>query len=232
MSSPAKAEEGATPKKKGKLPLIIIGAVLVLGGGGAGAWYFMGSKHAAEPKEVKAKPPVFAALENFTVNLMPEGASQNYLQTAMTLKVADAAVAEDVKQNMAEVRNRILFLLSSKKASELLTTAGKRKLSDEILRETLAVISPGDAEREAKEKKLEKERERKRAARKKAESEEASNGESGETTESAGKGEKSAAKKGADAGSEEEEDEPPPPPRKPPPAPKLLGVLFTSFIIQ
>lgn len=229
MSSPVKAEEGSAPKKKGKLPLIIMGAVLVLGGGGAGAWYFMGSKHSTEPKEVKAKPPVFAPLESFTVNLMPEGASQSYLQTSMTLKVTDAAVAEVVKQNMAEVRNRILFLLSSKKASELLTTAGKRALSDEILRETLAVISPGDAEREAKEKKLEKEREKKVAARKKAESEVGSSAEPGETTETAGKGEKSAPKKGTDAGSEEEEEEPP---RRPPPTPKLLGVLFTSFIIQ
>ena len=229
MSSPAKAEEGAAAKKKSKLPLIIIGAVLLLGGGGAGAWYFMGSRQSAEHKEVKPKPPAFAPLENFTVNLMPEGSSQNYLQTAMTLKAADAAVAEDIKQNMAEVRNRILFLLSSKKASELLTTAGKRKLSDEILRETLAVISPGDAEHEAKEKKLEKERAKKRAAKKKSEDEEGAN-ESAEAPEKSAKS--ASAQKSKDAGDSEEEDEPPPPPRKPPPAPKLLGVLFTSFIIQ
>ena len=123
MAGRAKVEEGDAPKKKGKLPLIIMGAVLVLGGGGAGAWYFMGSRHSAEPQEVKVKPPIFAPLESFTVNLLPEGPSQNYLQTTMTLKVSDNDVAEVIKQNMAEVRNRILFLLSSKKASELLTTA-------------------------------------------------------------------------------------------------------------
>ena len=232
MAGRAKVEEGAAPKKKGKLPLIIMGAVLVLGGGGAGAWYFMGSRHSAEPQEVKVKPPIFAPLESFTVNLLPEGPSQNYLQTTMTLKVSDADVAEVIKQNMAEVRNRILFLLSSKKASELLTTAGKRELSDQILREARAVVAPGDLEREARDKKLEKERELERAARKKAEGEVASSAESGVTTETAGKGEKGEPRKGADAGSEEDQDGAQPPSRKPATTPKLLSVLFTSFIIQ
>lgn len=231
MSSEKKADEGAAGKKKSKLPLIIIGAVMLLGGGGAGAWYFMGAKKKDTAQEApKPKPPVFATLENFTVNLMPEGGSQNYLQTAMTLKVADAAVAEDVKQNMAEVRNRILFLLSSKKASELLTISGKRKLSDEILRETLAVIAPHDIENEAREKRLEKERAKKRAARKKSEEAEGEATEAGEKDDKGAKAQKS--EKSKDGAEEEEEEAPPPPPRKPPPAPKLLGVLFTSFIIQ
>ena len=76
----------------------------------------------------KAKPPVFVSLETFTVNLQPEH-SEQHLQTNLTLKVEDSRTVEEIKLHMPEVRNRILLLLSSKTASQLMTVEGKRKLA-------------------------------------------------------------------------------------------------------
>jgi len=46
--------------------------------------------------------------------------------------VAGAEQATLVKDNMAIVRNRMLLLLSSKKASEINTVEGKQQLASEI----------------------------------------------------------------------------------------------------
>lgn len=131
----ADATEGAPKKGKGKLIIIIVAAVVLLGGGGGAAWYFLHAKksgheevkHEAEP----AKPPVFAKLETFTVNLTADG-EDHYLQTDIELKVADAKVSENIKVHMPEIRNNVLLLLSSKTASNLASVDGKQKLSAEI----------------------------------------------------------------------------------------------------
>ena len=88
--------------------------------------------HQTEAKHEVAKPPVFLPLESFTVNLQPEGADQ-YLQIALTVQVADPAQVELIKLNMPQIRSRLLLLLSSKKASEISTTAGKTALTKEII---------------------------------------------------------------------------------------------------
>jgi flagellar FliL protein len=126
--------EEQAPKKKGKLPLIVA-LVVVLAGGGGGAWFFLfknkGEEAPQEAKAQPAKPPVFVPIENFTVNLTPDG-SEQYLQVSATLKVLDAHAGDAVKQYMPEVRHRILLLLSAKKASQINTVEGRERLSEEI----------------------------------------------------------------------------------------------------
>jgi flagellar FliL protein len=143
----AKAEEAAaSPKKKRSLLKIVLLLTLLLGGAGGGAWYFLQDHEpaasgkpvaakAATAKAVPVKAPVFANLEPFTVNLQHEDASPQYLQVGLVLKVADAAVADAVKLHTPEIRNRVLLLLSGKKASEISTSEGKQSLSKELMRE-------------------------------------------------------------------------------------------------
>lgn len=108
---------------------------LVLALGGGGAWYYFvhtaGAKNVADAPQ-RAAPPVFVVLDPFTVNLQPEGGEQ-YLQVAFTLQVAGQPDVDKIKLYMPQVRSRVLVMLSSKKASELLTPEGKKKLSDEIV---------------------------------------------------------------------------------------------------
>ncbi|MFL9923744.1 flagellar basal body-associated protein FliL [Herbaspirillum lusitanum] len=138
-AAPKGAEAAEAPAKSSKKMLfIIIGVVLVLVlGGGAAAFLLMGGKgkkadaeHAEEKAE--SKTPVFVVIEPFVVNLQQETGDQ-FLQVAMTLQVPSAETAESLKLYMPQVRSRLLMVLSSKKASELLTGEGKRKLTDEIV---------------------------------------------------------------------------------------------------
>jgi flagellar FliL protein len=132
------AAEAPVPKKSGKkLILIIAGMVILLGGGGFAGWYFMRGDAHSKPVEANQPPPppkapVFVLMEPFTVNLQSEGGDQ-FLQTTFTLQVADPAQEELIKAFMPQVRSRLLLLLSSKKASEISTSDGKKKLSDEII---------------------------------------------------------------------------------------------------
>ena len=147
MAQAPQAQE-AVPEKKSSKKLIIIfaAAVLLLGGGGAAAWFFMKKPADGTHKEVKKealKPPVFVTLDTFTVNLQPDP-DQQFLQVDMSLKVADDKQSELIKLHMPEVRNRLLMLLSSKKASEVTTIEGKKVLSEEIVAQVKQPFSPGE----------------------------------------------------------------------------------------
>lgn len=134
MKADPKADAAPVSASKKKLLVIIIMAMLVLGLGGAAAWYFMQGKpdEATAHKTLKAEPPVFVAIEPFTVNLLPENGDQ-YLQIQFTLQVPSLEQVELIKANMPKVRSRVLLLLSGKKASEIMTPDGKRQLSTEII---------------------------------------------------------------------------------------------------
>lgn len=145
------------PAGKKKLIIIVASAVLLCGGASAGAWYMLkgkspaeGDAHAKPVKEVKhAKkdgPPVFLALESIVVNLRTQAPQANgndqFLQTDMTLRLAGLEVLEDVKLQMPEVRNRVIMLLSTKSAEELLTAEGKAELAESLRKAITAVIDP------------------------------------------------------------------------------------------
>jgi len=159
-SAPEAPEVDTSKPKKSrkKLILILLITLVLLGGIGGGAWwYFMGDDEedvagmtpeaiAAKAATKKAKtekiaPPVFVQLEQFTVNLQPE-AGEHFLQIAMTLQVIAKEDVDIIKLYMPQIRSRILLLLTSKKASEISTPAGKNKLSEEIMTQVNQPLTP------------------------------------------------------------------------------------------
>ena len=192
----------AAPKKSKLLPIIAV-TLLLLIAAGAGAWWFLGQSSAEdeEAPEVASKPSIFLPLEQFTVNLQPEE-GQQFLQTAMTLKVHEQEIADAIKAQMPEVRSRVLFLLSSKKPSQLATLEGKNKLIEELMLEVEAALPPA----KGKAKKAKK------------------HAQDDEDAKSAKKG-KNKAKAKAKAKEEAVEAEEPAPRR-------VVAVYFTHFIVQ
>jgi flagellar FliL protein len=162
MAKDAKpAAEGAdvAPAKKSKKLLIIISVlVLALGLAGLGAFFLLGHapEHDDDGEEVaveKAKPakkkkgdrdapPVYVALETFTVNLIPENGDQ-FLQLILSVEVDDPQVGDQLKLYTPKLRNDLTLLLSSKKASELITREGKQILAQEIRDQINGVLDPG-----------------------------------------------------------------------------------------
>jgi flagellar FliL protein len=74
---------------------------------------------------------VYVALDAFTVHLLPELGEQ-FLQVAFSVNVSNTTEEDLLQRHMPKVRNNILILLSSKRASELITKQGKQDLAKEI----------------------------------------------------------------------------------------------------
>ncbi|RJX34172.1 MAG: flagellar basal body-associated protein FliL [Oxalobacter sp.] len=139
-------DDAPKPKKsKKKIIFLLIFFLLLAGGGGGAWWYFMGNDDAkdATKKVDKAGPPIFLSLEQFTLNLQPEGV-EHYLQVSITLQVASKDDVEQIKLYMPQIRSRILLLLTSKKASEIGTLEGKKKLVEEIKAQVNLPVTPQD----------------------------------------------------------------------------------------
>jgi flagellar FliL protein len=125
--------------------LYIAIAFIALSGGGGAWWYLERDAAPGTARPQPPKPPVFAPLDTFTVNLQAEDGNQ-FLQIGLTLRLVDDAATAALKLRMPEVRDRILLLLSAKKASDLLTLEGKRKLSAEIQAAVNAILVPGSVQ--------------------------------------------------------------------------------------
>jgi flagellar FliL protein len=130
---PAAEPSAAKPKKK----LLLIAAAVVVASAlaGGGVWYFMKGKPAGDEEKSNktvSTVPIFVPLDPFTVNLQREQGDQ-VLQVGLSLKIYNADLPEKVKAAMPEIRSSLLLLLSSKHASELVSVAGKKKLANEII---------------------------------------------------------------------------------------------------
>lgn len=132
----------AAPAKSKKMLIIIVAVlVLVLAGGGAAAFFLMGKKNAEDEegaaparKEAPKVAPTFLPMENMVVNLADPGGDR-FAQIGITVEVADAKTAEQVKQYMPSIRSGVLLLVSQRTSEELLQREGKEKLAHDILRE-------------------------------------------------------------------------------------------------
>jgi flagellar FliL protein len=163
MAKEAKHEVEAAPKSGGKKFLIIIIVLLVIVLiGGAGAFLLLKRQNVEEydeeevpvetvrAKKKSAKPlaPVYVAMDAFTVNLVPESGEQ-FVQLIISVEVADVESGEMIKTYTPKIRNNVMMLLSSKKASELLTKEGKEKLAEEIRDQMNQVLDPRARESDA-----------------------------------------------------------------------------------
>ena len=147
----AAAGNDAAVKGGGKKKLIIIVAiVLVVVLVGVAALLMMKNKSHADDEEGAAAeekpaaaahakpgtPPTFVPLDPFTVNLADKEVDR-FAQVGITLEVADAHFADQLKAYMPAIRNNVLLVLSHKTSAELLSAEGKEQLAKEIRREAV-----------------------------------------------------------------------------------------------
>lgn len=140
----ATAEDAET--KKSKLPLIIGLVVLLLGGGGAGA-YFMGvfdSADATEEGAAAAEPVKAAALyakmhPEFVLNYKVDGRG-HFLKVAISLLTREQDVVDAVDQHMPLLRNELIMLFSAVEFDSLKTADGKAALRGSALSAIQAIM--------------------------------------------------------------------------------------------
>ena len=132
-------EEQVPEKKKGsalKWIIIAVIAVFVLGGAGAGAYFFLlkSKQPSAEKKhaeQTKLQVAVFWPMDPFIVNLI-DNEGERYLKVVMQLELSDQMALEELNLLKPKIRDSILDLLSAKTFKEMIDPIGKQRLRDEI----------------------------------------------------------------------------------------------------
>ena len=140
----APAEEPAPSGDGKKLIILIAVAVLLLVGGGIGAWFAFGThpgKKSAATKHAPLAPAQFIALDPpFVVNF--ENDQQvRFLQITAQLMSRDVATIELLKANDPVVRNDLLLLFGGQKYSVISTREGKEQLRAQTLTAVRKVVA-------------------------------------------------------------------------------------------
>jgi flagellar FliL protein len=84
--------------------------------------------HAGSARPVELVP---VPLQPFIVNLSGDN-GRRYLRVVIQLQVKDHKAKEEIEQNLGQMRNRLLFLLSSKTFEDIGSIQGKYQLQEEI----------------------------------------------------------------------------------------------------
>ena len=146
----AEAEGGEAPakaKKKFALPsmkvMIMAGAgLLVLGGGGFGAWKFFAPKN-DKPEVAVAKPATFVDLPEVLVNLSNAGSDRTqYLKVKVTLEIPDKDLVAQINPLMPRVMDAFQTYLRELRPTDLDGSAGLYRLKEELTRRVNTAVAP------------------------------------------------------------------------------------------
>lgn len=147
------------PKNKsGKLPWIIISALLmvILGGGlfvyntyltPLNKGLEAGSKHDEEKDTGKTREKYSYSglsfpLEYFIVNLANVD-EPRYIKVNIELEIENNKVADEIKQKLPLVKDAVITTLSSKRVEDIRSTVGKHQLKQELISKINATLTSG-----------------------------------------------------------------------------------------
>jgi flagellar FliL protein len=135
-AAPAGAQTSAAGKRRVPWLIIIIGAVLVVGGIG-GALVLTHSSQSAHSKTGAAPkpsgPPLYLALDPpFVVNFQADQLVR-FLQVSVEVMSRDPKTVDLLKNNDPLLRNDLLILLANQKYSVISTPTGKEQLRTDAL---------------------------------------------------------------------------------------------------
>jgi flagellar FliL protein len=142
------AESGEGEKPQGRFSLkrilIIVGALAVLGGGGAGAYLMFGHGKETKPAVAAVKPPAFLDVPEVLVNLTNTGGERTqYLKVKIVLELPDSTMQPQVQTTMPRVMDAFQTYLRELRPSDLEGSAGLYRLKEELTRRVNVAVAPG-----------------------------------------------------------------------------------------
>jgi len=142
----AESGEGEKPKRRFSLKfiLVIMGAVVLLGGGGTGAYLMFGHSKETKPAVAAVKPPAFLDVPEVLVNLSNAGSDRTqYLKVKIVLELPDSTMQPQVQTTMPRVMDAFQTYLRELRPSDLEGSAGLYRLKEELTRRVNVAVAPG-----------------------------------------------------------------------------------------
>jgi flagellar FliL protein len=139
-------EEGGEKPAKKKLPIkliaIVAGALVVLGGGGFGAYTFLSHKEPPAAAAV-AKPAVFFDVPEVLVNLSSQNTDRTqYLKVKVVLELSDPKLKDLIQPVLPRLTDTFQTYLRELRPTDLDGSAGLYRLKEELTRRVNAAIAP------------------------------------------------------------------------------------------
>jgi flagellar FliL protein len=144
----------AAPKKglgkflSKKMLMIAVPALLLVVGGGAGAYFLMAPKDGAA-KETKAEdaplvPPqvAFSDMTDILVNIQSNDGAPAYLKLAVSLELADDAEKTALQPLLPRITDQFQAYLRELRLDDLKGSAGVLRLKQELLRRVNVAAAP------------------------------------------------------------------------------------------
>jgi flagellar protein FliL len=141
------ASDAAQSGQKRKLPLKLIimatAGIIVLVGGGTGAYFMLAGGKDGMAAAAPAKPPAFVDVPEVLVNLSTVGADRTqYLKVKIVLEIPDAALAPQIESTMPRVMDAFQTYLRELRPTDLDGSAGLYRLKEELTRRVNSAIAP------------------------------------------------------------------------------------------
>lgn len=156
VDADAEVDDGArAPAKKGisrRLLIIGIAGVIVLLVAGAGLYFFVFARSAADAAakaqaDAAAQQSFIFNLPTMTVNLNDDGAQgDQFLKLTVALEVANEGVMKDIQPRMAKVIDAFQVYLRELRKSDLEGSAGIYRLKEELRRRINVAIFPAQVD--------------------------------------------------------------------------------------
>jgi flagellar protein FliL len=118
--------------------------VVVLGGGGTGAYLMFGGSKETKPAVAVVKPPAFIDVPEVLVNLTNAGGERTqYLKVKIVLELPDSSMQPQVQTTMPRVMDAFQTYLRELRPSDLEGSAGLYRLKEELTRRVNVAVAPG-----------------------------------------------------------------------------------------
>ena len=126
----------AGPAKKRSLLVPILIAIIVLGGLGAGGWFFLAPKFlgTAQAKAAPAEPVVKATVPLGPIVVNLPGEARRYLRVGVSLGVPASTDGKEIDEHKSQLLDLLIAVFSAATIETLTSDDGKIELKEELLK--------------------------------------------------------------------------------------------------
>lgn len=157
MADEKEGTEETTEEKKGgtSIVVVLIVALACLGMGAGGAFFVLGgggeagSEESAEAAEAEPVNPAAdlkersVSLEPFVVNVTGDGYPR-YLKLKVELEADAVPTREEIDARLAQIRDTVILMLSSKRLDDIGDFEGKALLKEDLRERINALLETGE----------------------------------------------------------------------------------------
>lgn len=135
-------------KSKKMLMIALPALLLVVGGSGAGAYFFLFKKsdsvQTAKAEEVPLTPPkvAFSDMQDILVNIQSSDGTPAYLKLGISLELEDDAQKTAIQPLMPRITDQFQAYLRELRLDDLKGSAGVLRLKEELLRRVNVAAAP------------------------------------------------------------------------------------------